>query len=138
MNKERKMPEGGTMSDSEIDHILSRQDEILPSSGFAVSVMEAVRQEAAVPPPIAFPWKRALPGLAVAVLVLAVVGFMGLSAIVQAGRSAISQPISAAPAPLSSIVPQGAGGSAAFWTIVSLLAAFVSVKLSTRLAAGRS
>ena len=34
----------------EIDRILSREDEILPSSGFAVSVMDAVRREAAAPP----------------------------------------------------------------------------------------
>jgi hypothetical protein len=37
--------------EDEIDRILSRQDEIVPSSGFAASVMEAVRREAAVPPP---------------------------------------------------------------------------------------
>jgi hypothetical protein len=45
----------------EFDRIMS-EDEILPSSGFAASVMEAVRREAAAPPPIPFPWKRALPG----------------------------------------------------------------------------
>ena len=32
--------------DSEIDRLLSRNDEILPSSGFTVSVMDAVRREA--------------------------------------------------------------------------------------------
>lgn len=45
----------------EFDRIMS-EEEILPSSGFAASVMEAVRREAAAPPPIPFPWKRALPG----------------------------------------------------------------------------
>lgn len=38
-----------------IDRILSREDEVLPSSGFAASVMNAVRQEAAAPPPIRSP-----------------------------------------------------------------------------------
>lgn len=52
------------MTDDEIDRILSRGGEIAPSSGFADSVMEAVRLDAATPPPIPFPWKRALPGLA--------------------------------------------------------------------------
>lgn len=45
----------------EFDRIMS-EEEILPSSGFAASVMEAVRREVAAPPPIPFPWKRALPG----------------------------------------------------------------------------
>ena len=35
--------------EDEINRILSREDEILPSSGFAVSVMDAVRREAAAP-----------------------------------------------------------------------------------------
>jgi cell division protein FtsX len=38
--------------------------EIAPSSGFVNSVMDAVRSDAAGPPPIPFPWKYALPGLA--------------------------------------------------------------------------
>ena len=46
----------------EIDRILSREDEILPSSGFVVSVMEAVRREAAAPPPIPFPGNALYPG----------------------------------------------------------------------------
>ena len=39
----------------EFDRIMS-EEEILPSSGFAASVMEAVRREAVAPPPIPFPW----------------------------------------------------------------------------------
>ena len=39
------------------------KDEIVPSSGFTASVMDAVMREATAPPPIPFPWKRALPGL---------------------------------------------------------------------------
>ena len=58
------------MSHEEVDRILSKQEEILPSSGFANSVMQAVRQEAAVPPPIPFPWKHALPGIVAAAGIL--------------------------------------------------------------------
>ena len=79
------------MSD-ELDRIISREDEIVPSSGFVASVMDAVRQEAAasqpIPfPPIPFPWLRALPGFFAmgALLVLLIVGvvrgiFMSASA----------------------------------------------------------
>jgi hypothetical protein len=70
------------MSD-ELDRIISREDEIVPSSGFVASVMDAVRQEAAasqpIPfPPIPFPWVRALPGFIAlgAVLALLIAGMV--------------------------------------------------------------
>jgi len=46
-----------------IDPILAAEEPLLPSSGFLASVMERVREEALAPPPIPFPWKRALPGM---------------------------------------------------------------------------
>jgi hypothetical protein len=48
-----------------LDRILASEDELAPSSGFAASVMDRVRQEAAAPEPIPFPWRRALPGMIV-------------------------------------------------------------------------
>jgi hypothetical protein len=39
---------------------------MLPSSGFLSSVMERIEQEAAAPPPVPFPWKRAVPGILLA------------------------------------------------------------------------
>lgn len=118
------------MNYPEIDGILSHRDEIQPSSGFAASVMEAVRREAAAPPPIAFPWKRALPGLVVAVLVLASVVVAGIAAIVLASRGALSLHLATTPAPS---IWQGVEGSAIAWIGLSLLTALVSVKLSMRL-----
>ncbi len=43
------------MNHQDLDRILSEQPEIEPSPGFAMSVMKAVRTEAATPPPIPFP-----------------------------------------------------------------------------------
>ena len=121
--------------EDEIDRILSGEGEILPSSGFAVSVMDAVRREAAAPPPIPFPWKRALPGLVIAGLALPVVL---VAAVVELGRAATT-------AQLSGSLPSGMppifhGGieSAAIWTGMALVATLVSVKLSMRLASGRA
>jgi hypothetical protein len=51
------------MRQHELDHILSREKEIGPSAKFTASVMGAIRSEAEAPPPISFPWVRALPGL---------------------------------------------------------------------------
>ena len=51
----------------EIDQMLAAHfasdQELAPSSGFALSVMESLHAEADAPPPIPFPWRRAIPGL---------------------------------------------------------------------------
>ncbi|MGH9617174.1 MAG: hypothetical protein ACRD28_10575 [Acidobacteriaceae bacterium] len=63
------------MNHEELHRALIETEQVMPSSGFVSSVMDAVRQEAAttapIPhspmpfPPIPFPWKWALPGLIV-------------------------------------------------------------------------
>lgn len=58
------------MTNERIDEILKTEQELVPSSGFLASVMERVREEAAAPPPIPFPWKRFAPGIVVAAGVL--------------------------------------------------------------------
>jgi hypothetical protein len=126
MTDERKM------EDAEMDRILSNQDEIVPSSGFPASVMEAVRREAAEPPPIAFPWARALPVLVLAGLMMVAV-IVGVVAIfVQASHGSLVAGLSASPAPLV-----GSQGGPVMWTGLALLIAFVSFKFSMRLAGGR-
>ncbi|HMG84525.1 MAG TPA: hypothetical protein VK574_02210 [Terracidiphilus sp.] len=57
-----------------LDRIMAAEEELAPSSGFVSAVMERVREEAAAPEPIPFPWKRALPGAVVAVGGLAWLG----------------------------------------------------------------
>jgi hypothetical protein len=115
--------------DDDLDRILSDQEEILPSSGFATSVMDAVRREA-LAPPIAFPWKRALPGLAVLVLALA---FAVVEVLAQSGR------VAAAPSHLetwrSVLAPvvEAAITAGGHWVGLALLLTFASVKLSKRL-----
>lgn len=126
------------MEDPEIDRILSAQEEVLPSSGFAASVMDAVHREALAPPPIPFPWKRALPGIVVATLALALVGVVGIAAILQFSRGGLS--LSAATVSPSLPWPtwQGTASSTVGWTALALIVALVSVKVSMRLAAGRA
>ena len=51
---------------SKVDAILATEEELIPSSGFLGNVMENIRNEAAAPPPIPFPWKRAIPGILLA------------------------------------------------------------------------
>ena len=79
----------------EFDRMMS-EEEILPSSGFAASVMDAVRREAAAPPPIPFPWKRALPGALFAAATL--IGILVICAIeLFSSPFAPRQPVSGSP-----------------------------------------
>ena len=119
------------MRRDDIDRILSTEQEIAPSSGFASSVMAAVQSEAAAPPPIPFPWKRALPGLAavgIALVSILIVGITSLS------TETATQPL---PAGLQSTVVlameewKTVGAS---WIVLALGVSFASVKLSTRFA----
>jgi hypothetical protein len=51
------------MTPDDIDRILSSDDLLEPASGFVMSVMEAVHQQAQLPPAPAFPWLRFATGL---------------------------------------------------------------------------
>jgi hypothetical protein len=135
--------------EDDMNRILSREDEILPSSGFAASVMDAVRREAAAPLPIPFPWKRALPGLVVAALALASALAAGVVALAQLARASAAQQFSVSlPSVLPSVFGFGSGSGSGFalqrnmeyaglCTVLALLVTWMSVKLSMRLAVGR-
>lgn len=137
------------MGDDEMDRMLLRENEILPSSGFVGSVMEAVSREAAVPPPIPFPWKRVLPGLVVAGAVLVTLVVVLVRAHV--GQLTVPRADSASPSAMPSFGPSlfgpslfgpsllhGGIESAATWIVLALVTAFVSVKVSIGLAFGRA
>ena len=130
------MPGEDKMSDAEMDRILSKTDEIQPSSGFVASVMESVRREAAAPPPIPFPWKRAVPILVLASLALALLVVVLGGAVMEAGRAQAGPVISFLS--ITTLIPRGTVESTSLWTILSLVAAFICVKLSMRLAGSRT
>jgi len=113
------------MRHDDLDHILSEGQEILPSSGFVGSVMDAVRYEAAGPPPIPFPWKRALPGFAAAAFafVSVVVSF------VEFFRAPTPQPPPSLP-PAVDWILHVAKTSGAGWILLALLLTLVSVMFS--------
>jgi uncharacterized membrane protein len=51
------------MNADDLDRILASEEPLLPSSGFAASTLERVRESASAPPPLPFPWRRFLLGL---------------------------------------------------------------------------
>jgi hypothetical protein len=87
MSSDPKKTGESRLTSEEIDRILAGEEELIPSSGFLSSVMERIEDEAAAPPPIPFPWKRAVPGMALAAGVFG----WGAFELVRAGISAASQ-----------------------------------------------
>lgn len=110
------------MIDDDIDRVLSSDDSIVPSAGFAASVMEAVRRDAEAPPPIPFPWKRALPGLIYCVGALVTLLILGLSQ--AGGGTALSNRLTRT---LEVAKDAGMG-----WIAVALVVSLVSVVFSIR------
>jgi hypothetical protein len=123
--------------ETEIGHILAGEEELLPSSGFAVSVMERVRQEDALPAPTPFPWMKAIPilllasgGIVWSAVELVRIGLPGLD-LTALGKSAQSWLTISLP-PLS--VVQVRSLEQAGWVALSLGVSLLSVLLSRRLA----
>ncbi len=142
------------MEEDEVDRMLARSfgppdsavthaESIEPSSGFATSVMERVREEAATaaaPGPIRFPWRRAVPGICMVVLAVAVcatllalasIGFVQLAshAIFSAGAQG-SQGAVAEWADAAMRLHLG-------WLAIGVLIAFVPFRFSRGLMTGR-
>jgi hypothetical protein len=133
------------MSDEEFDRMFSEEHGIAPSANFTRNVMDKVRTEAALPPPIPFPLKRALPGLVLCVLSLA---GMFISGLMRPGSQHLPEPSGRSIwtaigtflwtslsdfGGLLSVANAGGLG----WIILALLLTYLSVKLSLRLAGGR-
>ena len=116
------------MIDDDIDRVLASDDSIVPSSGFAASVMEAVRRDADVPPPIPFPWKRVLPGLVYCLGALAALLIMGLSQ--AGGGTALSNRLTR--------ILEAATDVGAEWIAVALVVSLVSVVFSIRVVGRRA
>jgi hypothetical protein len=116
--------------DAELDRILATEEELIPSSGFMASVMERVQEEAAVPPPIPFPWKRFIPGI---VLITGVFGW-GAVELVRLGLPMVRS--------LSLTVPRIStanvhSAESAGWVVLALALSLASWLLSCRLAGRR-
>lgn len=77
------------LTDAALDSAL-RDDSILPSSGFAASVMDAMTRESAAAAGLRFPWMRALPGLILAALTALAVLVMFIGAIVSLFSHAVT------------------------------------------------
>jgi hypothetical protein len=107
------------MRGEDIDLMLARNDNIVPSSGFTASVMESVKREATALPPIPFPWKRGLPGLGWCLAV-------SIAFIIMGPRSGDNPP------PVSGALDLSAVLGGAVWISAALMVSLLSVALSSR------
>jgi hypothetical protein len=108
------------MSNDELDRMLSREENIVPSSGFVPKVMGAVRREASIPAPIPFPWRSAAPGLAI--------GGVGLIAflIIVAIQLGHGNKVMEGPMPrVFAAIAEQANSLGLAWISLALLASFV-------------
>lgn len=103
-------------------------EQIHPSSGFVLSVMDAIHEEVSVPPPIPFPWKLFLPGAIAAPCVLVAFVVWGVRHYSAATAGNFAPTISS----LISI------NSTVSWIALSLVLTLIAVFSSFRLANGRS
>jgi hypothetical protein len=114
---------------SNIDRILASEEPLVPSSGFLDLVMESVREEAATPPPIPFPWKRAVPGI---LLAAGVFGW-GTFELARHGMPAVGSVPSVPPHVVAElVVALKQAGWVAFGLGVSLLSWLLSRRLAGR------
>jgi hypothetical protein len=140
--------------DDELDRMLARSfgpphfraahaESIEPSSGFAASVMDRVREEAASAAalgPIRFPWRRAVPGICMAVLAVAVCATLLMLASIGAVQLASHAAISANLATTQSALAGWAETAMRMrlgWLAVGMMIAFVPFALSRGLTNGR-
>jgi hypothetical protein len=121
------------MKQDEFDRALSEEIPIVSSSGFVNGVMEAVRQEASVPPPIPFPWKRALPGLAAGIVTLAA---MVLGLATSAARPAPTAPVQSKLIAVLHHAATIANEYGINWILLAMVITLACVMLSMRLTAG--
>jgi hypothetical protein len=115
------------MSDDELDRILSGGENIVPSPGFVLKVMGVVRREASIPAPIPFPWRRAIPGLAIGTTAL--ITFL----IIVVMQFARGNEVMAGPMPRVFVtIAEQANAVGLGWTALGLLASFVPMRLIRR------
>lgn len=130
MNSRQQLDGQRTLDEALGAALSDERDGILPSSGFADSVMAAVRSNG--PAPLRFPWKRALPGLIAGIVAL--VGFAGGDVWVLARMPASSWAASSLSWRTGVMQMLGrADNPAVLWTLVALLIPLVSLWLTRRL-----
>lgn len=118
------------------DHLATPAEQIVPSSGFILSVMESIHAQAAEPPPIAFPWRRVLPGIVATACGLIALAIFALRAFhaSAAGGTAPQPHLRTALSVISAFTP---GELTLLWVALATCLSIAAVALSFRLTGRR-
>jgi hypothetical protein len=117
-------------------HLAGPDDELAPSSGFVLSVMESIRAQASEPPPIAFPWRRVVPGSIAVLCGLAALIVVALRALEAGAATGPATPIHSRLA--LSFTPAFTSGEVVLgWVVLAACLSLAAIAASFRLA-GRS
>jgi hypothetical protein len=114
------------VTSDDLDRLLSDEEQLVPSSGFAASVMAEIGGEASVPPALPFPWMRALPGLAALVVALAGTAWNSVGLLNDAGSDSFSREL----ARLFTIAGTPEIGWTALTVVVAVLPLFLGLRLT--------
>jgi hypothetical protein len=119
---------GGKMEDltGPIDRILAGEEDLIPASGFLSSVMDRIHEEARMPAPMVFPWRRAIPG------VMLSAGVFGWGGFEMAREAMAAMRSGALTVPQVSLHSAGAIGPAG-WVAISLGVSLASWIISRRM-----
>jgi len=121
------------VNQEDLDRMLSRQENIVPSFGFVGSVMDAIECAASTPPPIPFPWKHALPGLAACLITLVSFVYLAFAHFnASSTRSALPRT-----APMLAAIIEALNAVDGGWIAVALLVSAASVFFSLRMVGAR-
>jgi len=128
------------LTDADIARAFSSpRDSIMPSSGFAASVMAAIAHDTAAPAPIPFPWKRALPGIAAVAAALTLL-IAAVVSMVRSAPAAPASPVQTGALDTAALLPflhSTQDTNVAVWTAVTLGAVIVSLVFFRRLLSTR-
>jgi hypothetical protein len=113
-----------------IDRVLAGEQVLVPSSGFVAAVMERVREEAATPAPIPFPWKLAMPGIVLAAGALGWSAYETMRSVLAGTQQFVFSPPQLSTAAVLSLEDAG-------WVALALAASLASWLLSRQLAGRR-
>ena len=116
------------MTPEDLDRILSTDEPLVPSSGFAASVMERAREAASAPPPLPFPWRRYVLGLLVLIAMSGLWGWLGVRLNVMAAVGAALDNSLAAVAGLSLPLAEAAASLAGAYLVVRLTLGFTGAR----------
>jgi hypothetical protein len=104
----------------------SANADIVPSSGFTKSVMDALQRAGSAPPPIPFPWTRLWPSFATLGVLLGAMAF----GVLKLPMDASIPPIAMPPALQSTLGAMASPESA--WTLAAVLIASLSTMVAVR------